>query len=304
MSDADAVAESGPVGAALRSPLALVSRTRLLLLPLVLFDLLAFVVPMGYLLRVSLSEPSPSRALVRGTWSTESYRFLLDSSVVTQVFGFTMGFAVVATLLAVGIGTLYAYAAWRASRLGRTVLLAGIVMSMFTTLVVKLFAALVVFSPNGVVNEVLLSSGLLETPLMLINNEIGVLIGQLYVVLPYTVLSVYSVLTSLDEHLVEAANDLGATPVQAARAVVLPHAVPGMAVGAVIAFAWSAGGFAAPFLLGSVGERTVAIEVQDRLTSFNYPVAAALAIVLTVVVLAVLAAGLYALRRRGGASDV
>lgn len=303
MSDADAVGEGRPSRPALPS-LPAVTRTRLLLAPLVLFDLLAFVVPMGYLLRVSLSERSTRQALVRGTWSVDGYRFLLESSLLRRVFVFTVLFAVVATLLAVGLGTAYAYAAWRASGAVRTVLLAGIVMSMFTTLVVKLFAALVVFSPNGVVNDALVASGLVGTPLRLINNEIGLMIGQLYVVLPYTVLSVYSVLTSLDEHLVEAANDLGATPARAAREVVLPHAVPGMAVGGVIAFAWSAGAFAAPALLGSKSELTVAVEVQNRLTSFEYPVAAALSVVLTTVVLAVLAAGLYGLRRRGGGHDV
>jgi len=303
VSDADAVEEGRPSRPALPSPPA-VTRTRLLLAPLVLFDLLAFVVPMGYLLRVSLSERSTGQALVRGTWSVDGYRFLLESSLLRRVFVFTVLFAVVATLLAVGLGTAYAYAAWRASGAVRTVLLAGVVMSMFTTLVVKLFAALVVFSPNGVVNDALVGSGLVGTPLRLINNEIGLVIGQLYVVLPYTVLSVYSVLTSLDEHLVEAANDLGATPARAAREVVLPHAVPGMAVGGVIAFAWSAGAFAAPALLGSASERTVAVEVQNRLTSFEYPVAAALSVVLTTVVLVVLAAGLYGLRRRGGGNDV
>lgn len=304
MSDADAVDVEEARPQAVLPSLPAVSRTRLLLAPLVLFDLLAFVVPMGYLLRVSLSERSTGRALVRGTWSVESYGFLLESSLLRRVFAFTMLFAVVTTLLAVGLGTLYAYAAWRASGAVRTVLLAGVVMSMFTTLVVKLFAALVVFSPNGVVNGALLASGLVGEPLRLINNEVGVLIGQLYVVLPYTVLSVYSVLTSLDRHLVEAAADLGATPTRAAREVVLPHAVPGMAVGGVIAFAWSAGAFAAPALLGSASELTVALEVQNRLANFEYPVAAALAVVLTSVVLAVLAAGLYGLRRRGGGNDV
>ena len=281
------------------------TRTRLLLAPLLLFDLLVFVVPMGYLVRVSLTERSTGGALVRGTWSVEGYRFLLDSSVVVGVFGFTMAFAVGVTLLSVAVGSLYAYAAWRGSRLTRTVLLAGVVMSMFTTLVVKLFAALVVFSPEGVLNDVLLAGGLVGEPLLLVNNEVGVVLGQLYVVVPYVVLSVYSTLTALEDSLVEAAADLGATPVRAAREVVLPHALPGMAVGGVIAFAWSAGAFAAPILLGSLGERTVAVEVNNLLQQqFDYPPAAALAVVLTLVVLVVLAVGLYGLRRYGGADGV
>jgi|APHM01.1.fsa_nt_gi ABC-type spermidine/putrescine transport system, permease component I len=308
MSEADASSRETGMGAA-RSALdpgqfGAVTRRRLLLAPLVLFDLLVFVVPIGYLLRVSLAQRSTGQALVRGTWSAEGYQFLLNSPVAARVFGFTMVFAVVATVMAVAIGTLYAYAAWRGSGLVRTVLLAGVVVSMFTTLVVKLFAALVVFSPDGVVNDALLASGLVDGPLLLINNEIGVVLGQLYVVVPYVVLSVYSVLTGLDERLVEAANDLGATPVRAVREVVLPHAVPGMAVGGVIAFAWSAGAYAAPLLLGSSGERTVAVEVSSLLRQFDYPAAAALAVLLTTVVFVVLALGAYGLRRQGGESSV
>jgi len=305
MSGADAT-ETGhrsldPVTAALGEA----TRTRLLLAPLVVFDLLVFAVPMGYLLRVSLGERSTGGALVRGTWSVEGYRFLLESPPVARVFEFTMVFAVGTTRLAVAGGTLYAYAAWRGARLTRTVLLAGVVMSMFTTLVVKLFAALVVFSPEGVVNDVLLAGGLVGEPLLLVNNKVGVLLGQLYVVVPYVVLSVYSTLTALDDRLVEAANDLGATPARAVREVVLPHVVPGMAVGGVIAFAWSAGAFTAPILLGSLGERTVAVEVNNLLQQqFDYPPAAALAVVLTLVVLVVLAVGLYGLRRYGGADGV
>lgn len=305
MSDVDTASGTDRVRAAVQAASGSISRTRLLLIPLLLFDLLVFVVPMGYLLRISFAKRSVGGgALQKGTWSFDGYQYLLDSSVVGTVFRWTLLFGVVATLLAVAIGTLYAYAAWRASGTTRTILLAGVVMSMFTTLVVKLFAARLMLSPEGAVNDALLATGVLDGRLFLINNEIGVMIGQLYIVLPYTVLAVYSVLTGLDEGLVEAANDLGATPVRAIREVVLPHAVPGMAVGGVIAFAWSAGAFAAPLLLGSASERTVAIEVQNLLGQFNYPGAAALAVVLTTVVLVVLTLGIVWLRRRGGLRDV
>lgn len=280
-------------------------RTRLLLAPLVAFDLLVFVVPVGYLLRVSLAGRSTGRALAPGTWSLAGYRYVAESALLARVFGFTMGFAVVATFLAVALGTLYAYAAWRASGPVRTVLLGGVVVSMFTTLVVKLFAALVVFSPNGVFNRTLLAGGVLDEAAVLVNNEVGVMLGQLYVVTPYAVLGVYAVLTDMDDRLVEAAADLGATPWRAAREVVVPHAVPGMAVAGVVSFAWSAGAYAAPLLLGSSTERTVAVEVGNLLLQqYDYPPAAALAVVLTVVVLAVLALGLYGLRRRGGVDGV
>jgi len=307
MSDTDANVDtaglSDRLGAAAPVP-TILTRTRLLLVPLLLFDLVVFVVPMGYLLRVSLTESTDTGgAFVEGTWSVDGYRYIGESGLLREVFGWTMLFAVVATVLAVAIGTLYAYAAWRASGVTRAVLLGGVVLSMFTTLVVKLFAARLMLQPEGPLNDAMLAAGLVDAPLTLVQNEVGVLLGQLYVVLPYTVLAVYSVLTGLDEHLVEAAHDLGATRWRAVREVVVPHAVPGMAVGGVIAFAWSAGAFAAPALLGSSSERTVAVEVQRLLRDFNYPAAAALAVVLTGVVFVALAAGGLWLRHRGSNRD-
>ncbi len=167
-----------------------------LLLPLLLFDLLVFVVPFGYLLRISLSERSTG-AYVEGTWSVEGYTYLLEpSNTISETFLFTLGFGVVVTVVSVAIATLYAHAMWRADGPLRIVLTAGALVSMFAAIVVKLFAALLVYSPDGVLNGLLVSLGLVSEPLRLVNNGVGAVIGQLYIVVPYSVLAVYAVLTN------------------------------------------------------------------------------------------------------------
>jgi spermidine/putrescine transport system permease protein len=204
-------------------------------------------------------------------------------------------------VLSVALGTLYAYAVWRSEGRLRTLLLAGVLVSMFTTLVVKLFALRLLLVPNGPVNGLLLGTGLLSEPLALVNNLTGVVLGQLYIVVPYSVLAVYSVLSSVDERTVEAARDLGASGPRAFVEVVLPHAGPGIAVATVVSFTWSVGAYAAPFLLGSNDQRTVGMEVAALLgQDFDWTAAAALAVALTVVVLGVLAAAAVGLTRRGG----
>ena len=258
-----------------------------LLLPLLLFDLLVFVVPFGYLLRISLSERQPSRAYAEGTWSVEGYTYLLDpSNTIAETFLFTLGFAVVVTIVSVGVATLYAHAMWRADGPFRVVLIAGALVSMFTAIVVKLFAALLVYSPNGVVNDLLGSVGLIGEPLRLVNNGVGAAIGQLYIVVPYSILAVYAVLSTVDESLLEAARDLGASGPRAFLEVVVPHAVPGLLVAGVISFTWSVGSYAAPVLLGSGSERTNGVLVSELLLQeFDWPAAAALAVVVTATVL-------------------
>ena len=276
-----------------------------LVAPLLLFDLLVFVAPFGLLLRISLSAREPGRAYAEGMWSTAGYQYLVEpSNTLSSVLGFTFAFAAVVTAISVAVATLYAHAMWRADGAARATLIAGALVSMFTAIVVKLFAAVLVFSPEGVLNTVLVGSGLLAEPLRLVNNGVGAVLGQLYIVVPYSILAVYSVLSTVDESLLEAARDLGAGGPRAFREVVVPHAVPGMLVAGVISFTWSVGSYAAPLLLGSGSERTAGIAVSDLLLrEFDWPSAAALATVVTLSVVAALAATGLALRRSGVDAD-
>ena len=276
-----------------------------LIAPLLLFDLLVFVAPFGLLLRISLSAREPGRAYAEGTWSTAGYQYLVEpSNTLLSVLGFTFAFAAVVTAISVAVATLYAHAMWRADGAARATLIAGALVSMFTAIVVKLFAAVLVFSPQGVLNTALVGGGLLAEPLRLVNNGVGAVLGQLYIVVPYSILAVYSVLSTVDESLLEAARDLGAGGPRAFGEVVVPHAVPGMLVAAVISFTWSVGSYAAPLLLGSGSERTAGIAVSDLLLrEFDWPAAAALATVVTLSVVAALEATGLALRRSGVNAD-
>jgi spermidine/putrescine transport system permease protein len=281
-----------------RSPVSLGSlaarwRVILLLLPLLVLDIVIFLVPMVYLVRLSFTARTSRGAFVEGSWSLDGYRYVANSGLVHEIFGFTLLFGVVVTALAVLVSVVYAYATWRASRSWRTLLLGGAVLSLFTTIVVKLFAVVLVFSPQGVLNDALLGLGVVTEPLLLVDNLAGAVIAQLYIVVPYGVLSVYAVLSTLNQQQVEAALDLGAGPVDVFREVVLPHARPGIAVAGIISFTWSVGAYPAPLLLGSGSEQTTAILVsQLLLVDFDWPAAAAVAVVTVAVVLTTLLVGL------------
>ncbi|PSP74329.1 ABC transporter permease [Halobacteriales archaeon QS_3_64_16] len=285
---------------------ALAERWRLLalLVPLLALDLGVFALPMGYLLRISFAARTPGSAFVEGSWSLEGYQYVLESTLVHEIIAFTLVFGVLVTVLSVAIGVVYAYAARQASGWQRTLLLGGAVLSLFTTLVVKLFAVVLVFSPVGVLNDLLLRVGVLGDPLLLIDNLTGAVLAQLYIVLPYSILAVYAVLSTLDEALVEAALDLGADHPRVFREVILPHVRPGIAVGAIISFTWTVGAYAGPLLLGSGSERTIGVLVSELLLSrFDWPAAAALAVVTIVLVFSVLLVALLRLDTRGGVLD-
>ena len=279
-------------------------RTVVLFLPLLALDLGVFVVPMGYLLRVSVTERTPRGAFVEGSWSLSGYRYVAETPLVHEIVGFTLLFAVLVTLLSVCVAVLYAYATWRATGRWRTVLLAGAVLSLFTTLVVKLFAVVLVFAPRGVLNDAFLWLGVVSEPLLLVDNLTGAVLGQLYIVVPYAILGVYAVLSTLDESLVEAALDLGADRPRVFREVVLPHVRPGIAVAAVVSFTWSVGAYPGPLLLGSGSEQTTAILVsQLLLTQFDWPAAAALSVITVAIVLVTLLVTLWRLDDGGALLD-
>ena len=279
-------------------------RTLVLLVPLLVLDGLVFLVPMSYLLRLSLADRTTGGAFVEGSWSLAGYQYVVETPLVHEIFAFTLLFAVLVTALSVALAVGYAYAAWRAAGRWRTALLAGAVLSLFTTIVVKLFAVVLVFSPRGVLNDVLTGIGVVPEPLLLVDNLAGAVIAQLYIVVPYAILAVYAVLSTLDDRLVEAARDLGADGPRVFREVVLPHARPGIAVAGIVSFTWSVGAYPGPLLLGSGSEQTTAILVsQLLLTEFDWPAAAALAVVTVAVVLTTLLVGLWRLDDGGGLLD-
>lgn len=262
-------------------------RPEYLLAPLVLFELAFFLVPLVLMFRVALFEQTNAGAYVPGTVTLANFQEVVLSSHFQTIVGFSLKFAVLVTAIAVLVSTYYAYAIWRADGLLKNLLLFAVVVTLLTTLVVRLFSILLLLSPVGVVNQLLVGVHLLREPALLVTNLFGATVGQVYTMFPYTVLSIYSVLATIDWKKVEAANDLGASELRAFYEIVLPQLLPGIAVATVISFAWSFGAYAAPFLLGATGQQTAAMEVYRLMISrFNWPLATALSFVVLVVVLA------------------
>lgn len=277
----------------------------MLLVPLVIYELLFFIAPLAYLFRISLMKPATGQAYISGTFTLANYTQVLFSSRFQEIIFFSLKYGVLVTVLTVIVGTYYAYAIWQADGLLGTALLFVVLITLLTTLVVRLFAVFVLFSPTGaasnLINQAMLAINVFNQPHLFVTNLFGATVGQMYVMFPYVVLPVYSVLVTLDEQRVEAARDLGATEFQSFREVVLPQAIPGIMVGAILSFAWSFGAYAAPFLLGSTNTETAAMEVYRLMVGrFNWPLATALAFVVLAVVLISVGAVFYVFRNSLG----
>ncbi len=277
------------------------TRAKLLMVPLIIFEVIFFIVPLVYLFRISLYAPTGAGAYAAGTWSIRSYVQVLTSDLTIGLLVFTMKFTVVVTIITLTLAIVLSYAVWRADGMLKTVLLFTVILPLLTTLVVKLYAWLLLLSPIGPFNSILVRTGVIEQTMILMNNFLGTVIGQVYTALPYATLAIYSVMSTIEWQTVQAARDLGASRPRSFFEVVLPQTLPGISVATVVTFAWGVGAYASPALLGSASETTFAIEVERlMLQQFNYPVASALSIILLVFVLISVVLMFTALNHWGG----
>ena len=196
-------------------------------------------------------------------------------------------------LLTVALTLIVAYpVAFWVSRLPqrwRMLFLLLVTLPFFTSLIVRLFAWLMFLRPAGVLNSALAALGWEGQPVDLLYTQTAVVIGMVYVMVPFMFLPVYASVEALDRSLVEASADLGATPVQTFVKVVLPQTLPGIVGGSVLVFIPSVGNFVVPDVLG--GAKTLMfgnLIEQQFLSARNWPFGAALSMIVMAVVLTIM----------------
>ncbi|WP_343750124.1 ABC transporter permease [Salarchaeum japonicum] len=277
----------------------------MLIAPLAAFELVFFVVPFLILVRMSLNESAQAGPYQSG-FTLDAYRSVLDSTLYHDLVFFSFKLGVIATVVAVLLALFYAYAAYRATGVRKSLLLFSIILPLLTTLVVKTYAWRPLLAPNGVLNDLLMAVGLTSSPIQFAPGMFGTVVGQVYIVFPYAVLAIYSVLSTMDWDTVEAARDLGASRPRSFLEVVVPEALPGIAVATVVSFAWSVGAYAAPSQLGSGEQTTFAMEIESlMLTAFDWPTGAAFSLLMLASMLVVSLAVMRLLTGSvGGVQDV
>lgn len=175
-----------------------------------------------------------------------------------------------------------------------------VTLPFFASLIIRVYAWMLILRPTGFLNLVLESAGVIDAPLQIIFTEVSVVAGLVYILLPFMFLPIYASVEKLDPALVQASQDLGATPWQTFRRVVLPLTLPGVIGGSLIVFIPAFGNFVVPALLGGAKVMLVGnIIEQQFLAARNWPFGAALAMLILGTVLVLML--IYVLRiGRGG----
>jgi putrescine transport system permease protein len=256
-----------------------------------------FLVPFLIVLRISLSDPAtaqpPYRPLLDlaagwegvtsflGALDGENYTTLLGDPLYVEAALSSLRIAAISTALLLLVGYPIAYAMARAPAGWRPILLALVILPFWTSFLIRVYAWIGILRPEGFLNAALQGLGL--PTVQILNTETAVHIGLVYAYLPFMVLPLYATLERLDRTLVDAALDLGATPLRAFWTITAPLSLPGVLAGSLLCFIPIVGEFVVPDLLG--GSETLMIGRtlwSEFFSNRDWPLASAVAIVLLV----------------------
>lgn len=253
-----------------------------------------FMVPLTVVLiaSVTTAEGEPTLA---------SYAAILADQYHWDIILVTFRLALFTTLICLVIGYPLAWYLVRIVRtpLWRRICVIALVLPLFTSNIVRSFGWMVMLGRNGLLNETLQGLGLIDRPLRLLGTETGILIGLVYILLPFVVLTVGNAISRLDRSLEQASLDLGASRTATFRHVTLPLTMPGVVAGCIIVFALAVSAYVTPALL-SGGRVTVLpmLIFQQYSSVFDFHYGGALAITLLAFTLAMI--GLASMAGRAG----
>ena len=211
----------------------------------------------------------------------ESFAWLLDDKIYFLSYLNSLKIAFISTLLTLLIGYPMAYGLAKSPQRWRTILLMLVILPFWTSFLIRVYAWIGILKPEGLLNMGLMGLGLIDTPLAIINTPTAVYIGIVYSYLPFLVLPLYATLEKLDQTLIEAALDLGCSPIKAFWQVTFPLSLPGVVAGCFLVFIPAMGEFVIPDLLG--GSDTIMIGKtlwSEFFGNRDWPIASAVAVVL------------------------
>lgn len=258
---------------------------------------LFFLLPFAIVLKISLSQAAisipPYTPLLEYAEQSltvminlGSYIFLSEDSLYLAAYMGSLKVALISTIICLLLGYPMALAIARAPREKQLVYLLLVMMPTWTAILIRVYAWMGILSTNGLLNSLLMSLGLISTPLQILNTNTAVYIGVVYAYLPFMVLPLYANLVKHDNSLLEAAMDLGAGKVKAFWKITVPLSKTGIIAGSMLVFIPVVGEFVIPELLG--GPETLMIGKilwQEFFNNRDWPVASALAMVMLAILL-------------------
>ena len=247
-----------------------------LVAPAMIVIVLIVLIPLSWLFYLSFLGDG-------GGISLENYHKMTQYKSYYRIFVTTFEVSILTTLACIALGYPLAFFLAQLPPRWAGVFMLAVLLPFWTSLLVRTYAWLVLLQKRGILNEFAIEVGLWETPIKLVHNMTGTLIGMAHIMLPFLVLPLYNAMRKIDNDMMHAAANLGANPINAFWRVYFPLSLPGMVAGSLIVFVLCLGFYVTPAVLG--GGRV--IMVSNQITAilenqFDWGAASALGVVLLV----------------------
>jgi spermidine/putrescine transport system permease protein len=255
--------------------------------PALLWMIAFFVIPLLFIVVVSFST--------RGEVGNIIYKFTLDNYIkllnplYIDVFFKSILIAIYTTVLCLLLGYPFAFIIAGVPKKFKPLLLLLIILPFWTNSLVRTYAMIVLLRTEGIINTVLLNFHIIKAPLNLMYNNTAVMIGMLYIMFPFMVLPLYTSIEKLDKRLLDAASDLGATPIYKFLKVTLPLTKGGIISGSILVFIPTLGLFFVTDLMGGSKVILMSNLIKNQfLTARDWPFGSAISVILIIVMLFVI----------------
>ncbi|MER9600200.1 ABC transporter permease [Mesorhizobium sp. M0244] len=239
----------------------------------VLFLSILFILPLLTVIYLAVSQPP----------GFDSFVAVLSQRASLKVLRYTFQVAGTVTIACLLIGYPVAFVLSRTKGAVRNLAIALVLIPFWTSVVVRTFAWIVLFQRFGIINNTLVSTGLVKEPVTFLYNSFGVHIGMVHVLLPFAILPLLSTMQNMDKTLLKAAEVLGANPLRTFVHVFLPLSMPGVMAAVLLVFISALGFYVTPALLGGPPNMMISVLIEQYVNrTLNWPAAAALASILLV----------------------
>lgn len=266
--------------------------------PVSAWMILLVAIPFIYVFIMSFMNKGAYGGVVLG-FTLNNFMQVFDP-LYLKVFGESLLISAFTTIICILIAYPFTYFIAQKTTIKKTVFMAMVIVPFLVSSLIRLFGWINLLRKDGIVNSLLLKWGLIQEPLQLVYNTTGVMIGLVYMLLPFMILPLYSSIEKLDKSLLEACSDLGAKPTKAFFKVTLPLTMPGVFAGSILVFIPALGYFFVTDLLGGNKTQVIGNIIRNQfITARNWPLGSAISIFLIIITL--LLVWLY--QKSGGSMD-
>jgi ABC-type spermidine/putrescine transport system permease subunit I len=243
--------------------------------PLLIYLAVFFLYPLITFLPISFFDPG---------FTLEKYAKAFTKTVYLRILQTTFEIAAATTIITLLLGYPVAYLFTNVTGKMKMVITAFIILPFWTSIIVRMYAWMSLLGHNGIFNRMFIESGVISEPIPMMFNRFGVLVGMVHFMLPYMVLSLYSVMSGIPHEYMQAGANLGAPPLKRFVKIYLPLSMPGIGAGCLLVFIISLAFFITPALLGGLKDTMIAQIIEQQMSqTFDWSFAAALSTILMAV---------------------